>query len=142
MTQQGTSFHKMQLELQGCKVCSNMVPRSFLKFQISSLSCLKDLIQKQCFHIKMELWITIMLILRPDSQTLRAFFSHNQLSLICYDIIKEITIFQECRVPFQKFCTKFELKEQPFRKWQSKIWTSDSTGPFRCVELHIVSLIK
>ena len=54
------------------------------------------------------------------SLTLRVFFPKCIFASICLDIIYEITISQEHNVQFQNFCTKTELKEEPFRKKQKK----------------------
>ncbi len=93
---------------------------------------LKDLVQKQCFHVKMDLWITKIPILCTDSQILRALFLKINFSPICYDILTEIALSQECNVRFKKKCIKIELKEQPFRKKTSILIFRDNWSLWMC----------
>ncbi len=76
------------------------------------LRCLKDLTAFSCKNRLSNCYC--MLILCPDSQTLILFKIN--LTLLCYDIINEITISSECNIQFHTFCIKIELKEQQFKK--------------------------
>ena len=66
--------------------------------QYLSLNNLNDLVQKQCFHVKLDLWIDKIPILCADFQILRTFFLKINFSPICYDILHEIAISQERNV--------------------------------------------
>ena len=95
---------RLDFELWWCKVkiSQNIVPKSILRFHIfwNLQYLMKDLVQEQCFNVKMDLWTAKTTILCTDSQILRAFFN---FSPIFYDILIKTGISQERNVWYQEF---------------------------------------
>ena len=115
---------RLDFELWWCKVkiSQNIAPTSILKFHIFwnlqylILKLLEGLVQKQCFHVKMELWIAKITILCTDFQTLQAFFSQSTFHQSVMTCSIKLPHFKNAMSDFKKFCTKIDQKEQLFRK--------------------------
>ncbi len=104
---------RLEFELWGCKVkiSQNIVPKSILWFHNfgsleSSILNLKVTwriwwVQKQCFNVKIDLWIDkIPILWFPNFKSL---FLKINFSPICYDILNKIAISQEGNIRFQNF---------------------------------------
>ncbi len=79
---------------------------------------MKDLGQKQCFHVKPGLWIAKIPTLCTDPQILRAFFSNLKFQQSVLTSSIKLPYLKNPLPDFKEFCIKIEMKEQPFRKYQ------------------------
>ena len=96
---------------------------------------MKYLVQKHCVHVRIDLCQNTNTLYRIPN--LKNLFSQNQLSP---DILNIIAISQERNVWFQK-CLHQNWTEKIaiYEIAKSKFLSSETTGPFRCVESHILS---
>ncbi len=74
------------------------------------------MVQKQCFHVKIDLWIAKISILCTHSQILKSLFLKINFSPTCYDIFNKIAISKKRNVRFQKFLKK----NSKILNWYSK----------------------
>ena len=110
----------LDFDLWGCKIkiSQYIVSKLIWRFHIFwNLLYLKDLVQKLCVHVKMDLWIAKISKFCTDSQILRAlFYLKINFSPICYMTSSgKLPYLKKTMSDFKQFCTKIELKERPFR---------------------------
>ena len=78
---------------------------------------LLDLVQIQCFLVKIDLIIPKIPILCTNSQLLRAFFSKLTFHQSVMTSSIQLLYLKNAMSDFKNSCTKIEMKEQPFRKY-------------------------
>ena len=116
---------RLDFKLQGCKVLKIWSYGQFWNityfgiFNTLLFKLLKGFDVNTVFSYKNGLFQLLVSCCMPmlctDSQTFKSLFLKINFSPIGHDVVNEITISGEHSIHFNNFCTKIELKEQPFR---------------------------
>ncbi len=139
-------IRRLDIELWGgkVKISQNIVPKSILRFytlwnlQYLIFKLLEGFCAKTVFPCKnwpLNCQNTNTLYRFPDSESL---FLKINISPICYDILNKIAISQERNVRFQNLLHQNWDERTAYQEIpKSQFWSSETTGPFRCVETQI-----